>query len=380
MIRKLSDMDFKDKRVIVRIDMDVPLDEGKIVDDTRLRASVDTINFIIKRGAKQIFLLGHLGRPKGVPVPELSSKPIAEWFKTQEFDVTHVDSCIDIDVPESKVVVLENVRFYPEEKKNDEEFAKKLASLADVYVNNAFATCHREHASMVGIPKYIPGCIGLTVQKELDNLTIENPEKPYVAIVGGAKLETKLPVIQNLLPKVDYLLVGGGMIFTFYKAKGWEIGASLLDETSLQMANMIGDNDKLVLPTDVVVADGPDDGTNAKTVIAQGIPIGKKGLDIGPESVEKFKEIMDAAKTIVWNGPLGYVEAEPFDKATVEIADHMASLTEKGVRTIIGGGDSVKIINKLGLAGKFTHVSTGGGASLVLLQGDKLVALEALER
>jgi len=247
-----------------------------------------------------------------------------------------------------------------------------------VYVNDAFATCHRSHASMVGVPKFLSSCIGLVVEKELKNLILDDPEQPYVAIVGGAKLQTKLPIIHAILNRVDHVLVGGAMMFTFYKAKGWEIGQSLCDDSYVMNAQMLGNNDKLVLPTDVVVAPSPDEGDKAKVVIDRGIPANTIGLDIGPASVEKFKQVLSTARTIVWNGPLGMVEKEPFEKATVEIAQYVASLTEAGVKTIVGGGDSIKMVRALGLSDQFSHVSTGGGASMVLLEGKELVALSAL--
>ncbi len=387
-VKTIRDFDFNNKKVLLRIDMDVPLDNGVIVDDTRLRASLDSINYLLDNGASVIFLLGHIGRPGGKPVPELSTKVVADWFSSHlSVPVAHVDSCFDFSLPDARVVVLENVRFFQGEKANDPVFSEKLASLADLYVNDAFATCHRSHASMVGVPSFIPGCLGFNVLKELENLSLDDAEKPFIAVLGGAKLSTKLPVIINLSSKVDYLLVGGAMIFTFYKALGFSVGDSLVDDDFIAKAKSLLDDPviskKIVLPSDVVVSSFDEFSSsfsNTRVVSYDSIPDGFKGLDIGPEAVNKFKSLLSFAKTIVWNGPLGYVEAEPFDKATVSIAEFIASLTNNGVRTVVGGGDSLKVVNKLGLASAFTHVSTGGGASLLLLQGSELVALKALEK
>jgi len=382
MIPTLNDLDVTGKRVLVRLDLDVPLDEkGNIIDDTRLRAGIPTLKKLLEKGARQLIIIGHIDRPQGKYDETKSTKPIAlRLMKLLGRTVQHVNDCIDIELPPTPIVVLENLRFHAEEEANDETFAQKLASHADVYVNDAFATTHRAHASTVGVTKYLPGGIGLQIEKELKHLQLTNPKRPFIALLGGAKLETKLPLIKRILPRVDKLLLGGAMIFTFYKAKGWETGTSLVDNNNLMMAKMLLHNEKLILPTDVVIAPSPDEGDKAKVVIAQGIPAGMKGLDIGPESIERFKQELSQARTIIWNGPLGYVEKEPFNKATEDIIRHIASLTSKGVTTIVGGGDSIKLVNKLGMASQFTHVSTGGGASMKLLEGQELVALKALEK
>ncbi|MFC1648738.1 phosphoglycerate kinase [Nanoarchaeota archaeon] len=371
-MKTVRDFDFSDKKVIVRLDLNVPLDNGKILDDYRITTVIPTLKHILGK-CKKMIILSHAGRPKGERVESLSLKPVAQRLSEllgQEVAFGDLE-----DVPESRIVLLENLRFYPEEKKNDEKFAKKLASLADIYVNDAFAVSHRKHASVVGIPKHIHGCIGFQLEKELKNLRIENAEKPVVAIMGGAKLETKVPVIENLLEKVDYILIGGAMMFTFYKAKGWEIGESLLDNEQLRKAKKLMQNKKIILPTDVIIAKSKD-ALDFEEVQADDMPEGMIGLDIGPDTLSNYMQILDNAKTIIWNGPLGYYENEIFAKATDELAGFLADLAAK---TILGGGDTAAVANKLGLADKFTHVSTGGGAALQLLAGEKLPGLEALD-
>ncbi len=382
MVPTLENLDFNGKRVLVRVDYNVPLnDDGSIVDDTRISASLPTLKALFEKGAKQLVLMTHIGRPDGKVVRTLKTDQVAlRLMKLLGKTVQKVDDCIDIALPDTPVVMLENLRFHNEEEANDETFAKKLAEYGDVFVNDAFGTAHRAHASTAGVAKHLEGCIGLLIEKEFKYLDVEHFEAPTIAILGGAKLETKLPIIQRILPKVEKVLLGGAMIFTFYKAQGLEIGNSLLDENNLTMAQMMGNNDQLFLPSDIVIAKDGDDGENAKVVPKEGIPASMMGLDIGPASIEAFKGILSKAKTIIWNGPLGLVEKKPFDKATREIAEYIATLTDEGVNTIVGGGDSIKIVDKLGLAKQFTHVSTGGGASMKLLEGKKLPAIEALER
>jgi phosphoglycerate kinase len=376
----IQDLDPQGKRIFVRIDADVPLKNGEIVDDTRLRRVIPTLKTLLQQGAKQLILAGHIGRPQGKD-PSLSTKAIAIRLNTLlGKTVQHINDCIDVELPNTPVVMIENLRYYKEEEANDPEFARKLASHADYYVNDAFATSHRAHASMVGVPQHIPGCVGLVVEQELTQLDFSQPEHPFIAIVAGAKLETKLPIIQHILPNVDNVLVGGAMMFTFYQAQGWETGTSLVDKNYVLNAQMLLNNKKLILPTDVVIAPSPEEGNQSRVVIDKGMPATHMGLDIGPASVEHFRAILSQAKTIVWNGPLGMVEKEPFNKATEEIAQHIATLTEQGVRTVVGGGDSIKIIEALGLADKYSHVSTGGGASMKLLEGKQLVAIEALTK
>ncbi|MBN1275829.1 phosphoglycerate kinase [Candidatus Woesearchaeota archaeon] len=374
-------MDFSGKRVLIRVDYNIPLaDDGRIADDTRIKASLPTLKTLFEAGAKQLVLMTHIGRPGGKPDPKLSTKQVAlRLMKLLGKTVQHVRDCVDVALPGTPVVVLENLRFHAEEEENDPEFARKLSQNGDVYVNDAFGTAHRAHASTVGVCDHLDGCIGRLIEKELRYFDVDKMHQPIITILGGAKLETKLPLIQRILQKVDKILLGGAMIFTFYKAKGWQVGDSLVDEQNTLMAQMLGNNEKLVLPVDVVVAKDPDDGEHARTVPAQGIPSGTMGLDIGSDSVELFERSLQGARTVVWNGPLGFVEKQPFDKATKDVMGYLSGLKEHGVTTIVGGGDSIKMVEQLGLAEKFTHVSTGGGASMMLLEGKPLPALRALE-
>lgn len=382
MIPTLNDIDCKGKRVLIRVDYNVPLDDnGDIVDDTRIKESLPTLQSLLAKGARQLVLMTHVGRPDGKKDPKLTTDKVAlRLMKLMGRTVAKVDECINVALPDTPIVMLENLRFHDEEEKNDAEFSRKLAQNGDLYVNDAFGTAHRAHASTEGVTKFLPGCIGKLIEKELYYLDVEKFQSPTVVILGGAKLETKLPLIQRMLPKVDKVLVGGAMIFTFYKAKGWQVGNSLVDEKNVMMAHMLENNDKVVLPTDIIVAKNPDDGEYAKTVPAEGLYAGVMGLDIGPESVMKFKKEMANAKTVVWNGPLGFVEKKPFDRATVQILQYMATLKDSGVTTIIGGGDSIKMVEDLKLANYFTHVSTGGGASMTILEGKELPTLAALKR
>jgi phosphoglycerate kinase len=310
-------------------------------------------------------------------------------------NVFKLDDCINVKIPEpenEKIVLLENLRFHPEEEANDDAFAQKLASYGDIYVNNAFATCHRAHASMHAITKFLPGCIGLQVEKELENLDFSTMTRPIVALLGGAKLKTKIPIIQKMLVQADKVLIGGGMMFTFYAMQGLEIGKSLSDYNYASNIKLMLYNEKLVLPKDVVIADFETAGTGSedskagafvnqaagiRTVSFKEIPQKSIGLDIGEQGIEEFKQELRKANTIIWNGPMGYYEKPPFDKATVELAKMISDLDCK---KIVGGGDTGDVINKLGLADKYTFVSSGGGAALELLSGKKLVALEALEK
>ncbi|KAL5977492.1 Phosphoglycerate kinase 3, cytosolic [Asimina triloba] len=389
----LKEGDLKGQRVFVRVDLNVPLDDNqKITDDTRIRAAVPTIKYLIGHGAK-IILASHLGRPKGV-TPKYSLKPlvprISELLGTK---VEMADDSIGEGVekmvaalPDGGVLLLENVRFYREEEKNDPEFAKKLASLADLYVNDAFGTAHRAHASTEGVTKYLkPAVAGYLMQKELDFLVgaVANPKKPFAAIVGGSKVSTKIGVMESLLAKVDILLLGGGMIFTFYKAQGHAVGSSLVEEDKLNLATSLLEKAKakgvsLLLPTDVVIADKFAADANSKVVPVTGIPVDWMGLDIGPDSIKTFSQSLDSAKTIIWNGPMGVFEFQKFAVGTEEMAKKLADLSGKGVTTIIGGGDSVAAVERVGLADKMSHISTGGGASLELLEGKSLPGVLAL--
>ncbi|CAD5169449.1 unnamed protein product [Musa acuminata subsp. malaccensis] len=390
----LTEADLKGKKVFVRVDLNVPLDETlKVTDDTRIRASVPTIKYLMERGAR-IILASHLGRPKGV-TPKYSLKPVVPRLsELLGVNVAMANDCIGVEVeklisalPDGGVLLLENVRFYKEEEKNDPEFAKKLASLADLYVNDAFGTAHRAHASTEGVTKYLkPSVAGFLMQKELDYLVgaVANPKKPFAAIVGGSKVSTKIGVMESLLETVDILILGGGMIFTFYKAQGYSVGSSLVEEDKLNLATSLLEKAKskgvsLLLPTDVVVADKFAADAESKIVPASGIPDGWMGLDIGPDSIKSFSGTLESTKTIIWNGPMGVFEYEKFAVGTEAIAKKLADLSGSGVTTIIGGGDSVAAVEKVGLAAKMSHISTGGGASLELLEGKTLPGVLALD-
>jgi len=389
----IDDVDLKGKRVLMRVDFNVPLEKGEVADDTRIRASLPSIKKIIDSGGKAI-LMSHLGRPKGKVVPEMSLSPVAERLEQLlGKPVKFIAECIGPEVEsevsslkEEEVLLLENLRFHPEEEKDDPEFAERLASLGDLYVNDAFGTSHRAHASTEGITKYLkPAVAGYLMQKEIDYLgnAVTSPKRPFVAILGGAKISGKIDVIENLLPKVDALLIGGGMMFTFLKAQGLEIGESLLEEDRLEMAAALlrrVESEKLqfLLPVDCVIAKDLSKEAESRTISIKEIPPGWKGLDIGPETVKIFKEKIDPAMTIVWNGPMGVFEVDEFAKGTYEIAKLLADATSRGATTIIGGGDSVSAIAKAGLADKMSHISTGGGASLEFLEGKTLPGLAAL--
>lgn len=378
-MRTLAHFDFKDKRVLLRADLDVPIDDktGEITDDFRLKLAVPTIKHLLKKKAKQIIIMGHMDSPEGKVVENLKMDKVAlRLIRLLKRNVYKTRDCINIKIPpDEKVVLLENLRFHAEEEKNDDLFAQQLSAYADIYVNNAFATCHRAHASMHAITKYLPGCVGLQVQKEVENLDISKMQKPIVAILGGAKLKTKIPIIKKMLLQADKVLVGGGMIFTFYAAKRWEIGNSLCDNDYLDDARMMINNEKLVLPRDIVIAKASLTEGIA-TVPADKIPKDMIGLDIGELSVAEFKMELNNARTIIWNGPLGYYEKKPFDNATIEIAKYLGTLD---CNKIVGGGDTADLIHKEGLDKNFSFISSGGGASLELLSGKELVAIKALE-
>ncbi|EFJ26420.1 hypothetical protein SELMODRAFT_231942 [Selaginella moellendorffii] len=396
----LKEADLKGKRVFVRADLNVPLDgDLKITDDTRIRAAVPTIKYLISNGAK-VILSSHLGRPKGVTdkyrltplVPRLSE---LLGIKASLFSqVEKADDSIGPEVekkvaalPDGGVLLLENVRFYPEEEKNVPEHAQKLAAVADLYVNDAFGTAHRAHASTEGVTKFLkPSVAGFLLQKELDYLdgAVSNPKRPFAAIVGGSKVSSKIGVIESLLEKCNILLLGGGMIFTFYKAQGLSVGSSLVEEDKIDLAKSLMRTAKdkgvsLLLPTDVVVADKFAADANSKIVPSTAIPDGWMGLDIGPDSVKTFNEALDTTKTVIWNGPMGVFEFDKFAVGTEAVAKKLAELSGKGVTTIIGGGDSVAAVEKVGVADKMSHISTGGGASLELLEGKVLPGVAALD-
>ena len=383
----------KSKRVLVRVDFNVPMskeEQGKITDDKRIAESLPTIKKIISEGGKCI-LMSHLGRPKGEAKPEYSLKPVARHLsKLLGKPVAFAGDCIGDEtvsavnsLKDGDVLLLENLRFHKEEEKNDEGFAKQLASYGEVYVNDAFGSAHRAHASTEGVTKFISKCAaGYLMQKELNFLSkvISSPAHPFTAILGGSKISGKIDVIKNLLPKADRILIGGGMVFTFYKAKGYEIGNSLLEEDKIGLAKEILSEagGKLGLPIDVVAADKAENDSPFETVDADKIPPGKTGVDIGGKTIEMFKQIIAESKTIFWNGPMGIFEMSNFAKGTFEIAKALAGATEKGAVTVIGGGDSAAAIAKAGLAKQVSHVSTGGGASLEFVEGKALPGVEAL--
>lgn len=390
----IDDVDLKGKKVLVRVDFNVPLDENQnITNDIRIQASLPTIKKIIAEGGKAI-LMSHLGRPKGQKDPKYSLKPAAKRLsELVSKDVKLAPDCVGDEVKnmvnamqDGDVLLLENVRFHKEEEKNDEAFAKQLAELGDVYVNDAFGSAHRAHASTEGVTKFIKTCAaGYLMKKELDYLdsAISNPKRPFCAILGGAKISGKIDVINNLLTKVDTLLIGGGMAYTFYKAQGKEIGKSLLEEEKIELAKELlkklqDSKVKFLLPLDVVVASEFKNESPSEVVPTDKIPSDKMGLDIGPKTVKLFTSEILQSKTIVWNGPMGVFEMNNFAKGTNQVAKALADATEKGAVTIIGGGDSAAAISKAGLSDKVSHVSTGGGASLEFLEGKVLPGVDAL--
>ena len=389
--KTVDDINVKDKRVLVRCDFNVPLKDGKITDETRIVAALPTIKKLIADGGK-VILCSHLGKPKGEPKPELSLAPVA--VRLSELLGQEVKFAADPEVvgPNAKaaveamkdgdVVLLENTRYRAEETKNGEEFSKELASLCDVFVNDAFGTAHRAHCSNVGVTKYVDtAVVGYLMEKEIKVLgnAVENPERPFVAILGGSKVSSKISVINNLLEKVDTLIIGGGMCYTFTKAQGGNVGNSLLEEDYLQYAlDMVKKAEekgvKLLLPVDAVAADAFSNDANTKVVAQNEIPDGWMGLDIGPKTAEMFADAVKSAKTVVWNGPMGCFEMPKFADGTKAVAEALASTDAV---TIIGGGDSAAAVNQLGYGDKMTHISTGGGASLEFLEGKELPGVAA---
>jgi len=384
--KSVKEIDVKGKRVLVRVDFNVPIKDGIVADDTRIRAALPTIQYLIDQGASLI-LCSHLGRPKDEPDPAFSLKPVAEYLaKLLGKQVAFVEDCIGplaeqaaAQLKPGDVLVLENTRFHVEEKKNNPEMAKQLAALAEVYVNDAFGSAHRAHASTEGVTKFLPSVAGFLLEKEIQYLdqAIEDPKRPFVAILGGAKVSDKIGVIKNLLSKADTVLIGGGMANTFFKAQGYPIGDSLVEDEVLETARELVEQggSKLRLPVDVVIADKFEDSAQTKVVNVSPIPDGWRILDIGPQSVENFSKVISEAGTVVWNGPMGVFEMPNFAKATFAIAKAVA---ESGAVSIIGGGDSAAAIAQSGLADKISHISTGGGASLEMLEGIQLPGLAAL--
>ncbi len=389
----IRDIDLKGKSVIMRVDFNVPTKEGKVTDDTRIVEALPTIKYALENGAK-VILLSHLGRPKGGPDPKYTLKPVADRLaELLGKEVKFVPALYGEEVTkavnelkEGEVLMLENTRFDAGEEECDEELAKKWAALADIHVNDAFGTAHRAHASNVGIAKFIPSVAGFLMEKEIKFLSkaTYNPDKPYVVVLGGAKVSDKIGVITNLLNKADRIIIGGAMMFTFWKALGKETGSSLVELDKVDLAKQILEQAKekgveIVLPTDAVCAQKMEAAVEKKIFDwDSGILEGWMGLDIGPKSIELIKSKLSDAKTIVWNGPLGVFEIDDFATGTKEVAEYIASLTEKGVTTVVGGGDSAAAVAKFGIEKKFSHVSTGGGASLEFLEGIELPGIASI--
>jgi len=386
----VRDLDVAGKRVLVRVDFNVPVDKnGQVSDDTRIKAALPTINYLLEKKAK-VILASHLGRPKGKIDDKYRMDPVAKRLsELLGFSVRKVDDCIG-ELPQAAisgmqvgdVVLLENVRFHPEEEKNNEEFARKLSELADIYVNDAFGTAHRAHASTEGVAKFLPAVAGFLMEGELAMLgkLLSAPERPFMAIMGGAKVSDKIPVIANLFNKVDSLVIGGGMANTFLSATGCDTGKSLVEADKVELAKDLIEEAKskgidFLLPVDVVIAPEASPDAEHKTVPVSQIPDDWMALDIGPESVKLFVEALKSAKTIMWNGPMGVFEMEPFAKGTEAVAGALATIE---ATTVIGGGDSVAAVKKAGVAEKMTHISTGGGASLEFLEGKQLPGVVAL--
>ncbi len=392
MKKTVEDVKWEGKTALVRVDFNVPLKNGVITDDRRITAALPTIKYLMEQGAK-VILMSHLGRPDGEPKPEFTLKPVADRLnELLQGNVVFCPSDVVVDdkvkeaaaaLEAGQVLLLENVRYRKEETKNGADFAKELASLGDVFVNDAFGTAHRAHASTAGVADYIPCVSGYLIEKEVKFLgdTLEDPDRPFVAIMGGAKVGDKIPVIRNLLKKVDYLLIGGGMTYTFYKAQGLETGKSIIDEENVELAGKLLEEAellgvKLMLPLDSVCAKEFSNDSETGIFKAENMPSDMMGLDIGPETVQAYSQVIAEAATIVWNGPLGVFEMDNFAEGTRKIAE---ALAESKAVTVIGGGDSAAAVEKFGLADKMTHISTGGGASLEFLEGKVLPGVAVIE-
>ncbi|MEC2071200.1 phosphoglycerate kinase [Alkalihalophilus marmarensis] len=387
--KTVRDIDLKGKKVFCRVDFNVPMKDGEITDETRIRAALPTIEFLVEKGAK-VILASHLGRPKGEVVEELRLTPVAARLgELLNKDVKKVDEAHGAEaeaaansLQDGDVLLLENVRFYAGEEKNDPELAKAFASLADVYVNDAFGAAHRAHASTEGIAKHIPAVAGLLMEKELDVLgkALSNPERPFTAIIGGAKVKDKIGVIDNLLEKVDNLIIGGGLAYTFVKAQGHEVGKSLLEEDKIDLARSFMDKAKekgvkFYMPEDVVVADDFSEEANTEVVDIDSIPADWEALDIGPKTRDTYRSVIEESKLVIWNGPMGVFELSVFANGTKAVADALAT---SDAYSVIGGGDSAAAVEKFDLADKMSHISTGGGASLEFMEGKQLPGVVAL--
>jgi len=393
--RSIKDLPLKGRRVLMRVDFNVPIKNGAITDETRIRASLPTIEYALSQGVKVLILCSHLGRPKGKPSPEFSLKPVAEKLsQILKRPVTFAEDCVGepakkavASAPDGGVVLLENLRFHPEEEKNDPGFAKQLAELADVYVNDAFGSAHRAHASTEGVVHQIKeSAAGMLMAAELEHLgrVLERPDHPFIAILGGAKVSDKLEVIENLIPRVDALLIGGAMAYTFFKARGLPVGTSLVEDDLLGAAKEIdarakGRGLRFELPVDHVVAPKLEAGVPTETLAVGDAAIGDRmGLDIGPKTIDTYRSVIGGAKTVIWNGPMGVFEIEAFAKGTMDIAKAVASVSTSTGTTVIGGGDSIAAVAKAGVTDRITHISTGGGASLEFLGGRELPGVAAL--
>ena len=393
--KTVKDLNVEGKKVLVRVDFNVPLSKDgnhTISDDTRIKAALPTIDYLLENNAK-VILMSHLGRPKGEANPEFSLKPVAEWLENhygEKFHFLPSDVVVDEKVKEEveklengNLALLENTRYVKGETKNDPEFAKELSSLADLFVNDAFGTSHRAHASNVGVASNLESAVGFLIQKEIEIMgkALENPEKPFVSILGGAKVSDKIGVIENLISKVDYILIGGGMAYTFLKAQGKEIGKSLLEEDKMDLSLELikkaeANNVKILLPKDVVIADEIKEDAETEIVDIDNIPTDKEALDIGPKTAKEYADIIKKAKTVVWNGPMGVFEVKIFANGTNEVAK---ALADSSATTIVGGGDSALAIEEAGYKDKITHVSTGGGASLEFLEGKTLPGIDCID-
>ena len=391
-LRNLPDSLLRSKRVLIRLDLNVPIDEsGQVTDDTRIRASLPTLEYVLERGGRPV-VLSHLGRPKGKPDQKYSLQPVADVL--ERLSGHHVIFCESTDTDEAikashelrngHILLLENTRFLAGEERNDDGLARTLAELGDVFVNDAFGAAHRAHASTAGVAKHVhPAVAGLLMERELEYLggALSNPAHPFVAILGGSKISGKIDVIRELLPKVDALLIGGAMACTFYMAMGYEVGKSLVELDKLDLAADLLETSgtRLILPHDAMVASGMDDGAKAHAVKRDAIPSDQAMYDIGPATAESYARAIASAKTVLWNGPMGVFEKPPFDSGTLAVAHAMAAATGRGATTIVGGGDSAAAVAKAGLQDKMSHVSTGGGASLEFLEGKELPGVAALD-